>query len=327
MKQRLLARRSDEEGAVAIVVAVSMILIAVIAALVLDIGMARLDRTSNTLTADAAVAGGLQTMYSEANPKPWRAVCTALAYVRANGPEMSTVTGSYEDGNGSVVASPCRNVSLQDRTCLPGTLSTWARWEGASGDGAITVSIRSGYTLPDPAFPETAALTGDTDPADKGGCDQLAVIITEARAPGLGSVVSSSDTITQVRSVGRATQGATSVGSAIPALVLLEPRLCDALLTTGNSHVTVWGRGAVPGTIRADSTGSCTSSYVIASKNSSPGVRVKAAAAPTGTPRLSGSITTVATTRSSVGASSTCAETAALVCAATTGRSARSWTD
>ncbi len=328
-----MRRTRAETGAVAVVVSVSMALLAVTAALVLDFGIARLDRTSNKLTADASVMAGLQAMYdTEGERKSWRAVCTAISYLRANGPELTTATGTFTTGTGGAVGGdPCTTLGYQDLTCLPDDQSTWARWDGTAGDGRITIQIRSGYLMPDPAFTEDATLSADTGVADAAGCDQLAVIIRESRSPGLGALATDEDTVTTIRSVGRASSDGLS--DVVPALILLERTECNALqVGSGASYIEVYGSGAAPGTIHADSLGSgstCSSgsgSYVMRGKAAK---HIWAHAATSGSPRRPGLITTVASSgapgavpaRATDGASNTCAETLTGTCTAAVGGS------
>ncbi len=326
-----MRRTRAETGAVAIVVSVSMVLLAVTAALVLDFGIARLDRTSNKLTADASVMAGLQAMYdTEGERKSWRAVCTAISYLRANGPELTTATGTFTTGGGGAVGGdPCTTTGYQDLTCLPDDQSTWARWDGTAGDGRIAIQIRSGYLLPDPAFTEDAALSADTGVADAAGCDQLAVIIRESRSPGLGALATDEDTVTTIRSVGRASSDGMS--DVVPALILLERTECNALqVGSSASFIEVYGSGSAPGTIHADSLGSgstCTSGsggYVMHGKAAK---HIWAHAATSGSPRRPGLISTVASSsapgavpaRATDGAANTCAETLTGTCSAAVG--------
>ncbi len=258
--------------------------------------------------------------------KPWRAVCTALEYLKANGPELTNITGSFTNGAGGAVTNPCANLTLLNQTCVPTPAdpshATWARWDTTLG-ATINVQIRSGYALPDPAFPEDQALVGDNGGASDAGCDQLAIIIRESRSPGLGSLASDEDMVTEVRSVGRASP-ATS-GQLIPALLLLERTGCNVLTVGGNpSVIDVRGTGIAPGSIHVDSDATTCSSgdKIIMGRFAR---HVVARPADLGTPRLPGLITTVAglgtlAAMATDGSTNTCAETAALACNAATGR-------
>ena len=325
--QRRLSRRNrSAEGVVAVIMAISVTVLTVCTALVLDFGIARLDRTSNKLSADAAVSAGLQSMYGvDDERKPWRAVCTALEYLKANSPGLTNITGSFTNGAGGAVSNPCANLTLLNQTCVPTPAdpshATWARWDTTVG-ATINVQIRSGYALPDPAFPEDQALVGDNGGASDAGCDQLAIIVREARSPGLGSLASDEDMVTEVRSVGRASP-ATS-GQLIPALLLLERTGCNVLTIGGNPRSSTSG---APASHPAASTSTATPPPVPRRQDHHGQVRQACRRTPgrpghTAPSRL---ITTVAglgilAAMATDGSTNTCAETAALACNAATGR-------
>lgn len=91
------------------------------------------------------------------------------------------MTGSYKSGSGGGIAGdPCLTGSpLQTLQCLPSQPSTWARYTGSADSGRINVEVKSGYVLPDPTFADDTVLAADTGGTDAGGCDQLAVVVTE----------------------------------------------------------------------------------------------------------------------------------------------------
>src|SRR3954464_14634422 len=82
---RARSRRRDEQGAVAIIVAISVTFMAVAAGMVLDFGLVRIDRQIDKSAADAAVTAGLHALKAgDDKPRPFRGVCTALRYLQAN---------------------------------------------------------------------------------------------------------------------------------------------------------------------------------------------------------------------------------------------------
>lgn len=327
-------RPRGEHGAVAVIMAAGLTAILVAGAFVLDFGIARVDRTSNKLTADAAALAGLGSLSDQDDTRrPWRAVCTAVSYLKANDDDLTSGSSeSWRRGNGTTVSAPCSTPSVYDSLCVPDGENTshasWARYDATSADGRVVVTISSGYQTPDPAFPEDAAAASDSGSATEGGCDQLAVIITESRSPGLGSLAVDGDIVTRIRSVGRAVPN--QLSEHVPALILLERNACDALTVGSNvSFIEVFGSGSAPGSIHADSLGNgsnCTSDATVIDGKFSKHIWAHAAAS--GSPRRPGSITVVASSgapgavpaRATDGAANTCAETVTATCAAATGR-------
>lgn len=265
-------RRSDERGAIAIIVAISMVAVLVAIGMALDFGLVRVDRQVDKSAADAATFAGLEGLDSgDGNAHPYKGICTAIRYLNQNNARFSGVSdasGTWTDGAGGAVGGPvCSNTALLSSICAAGNLSTWARftWTGTFQGTALTVKIQSGYALPDPAFDEDTLPAAVSDADDyAGGCDQLAVIVTQNRKPGFGSLATSGQLSSTIRSVGRVTS---VPGGAAPAMLLLKRTGCPILQTgsnSGGSHVYVLGALSTnglsqPGTIHADSDGtSCT---------------------------------------------------------------------
>ena len=296
-------RQRDDSGAVALLAALCMVAMLGVAALVLDFGIAHVDRTSNKASADAAVLAGARDLSGDdLERKPWRGVCSALAYLKANGTQLGTLTGSYSNGLGAPVTDPCTTPGpLQLVTCSPGNLSTYARWDG-TGDSGVTVQIRSGYVLPappgDPFHGVDLAAANDSGTASDAGCDHIAVSITRSRAPGLGKLAGEQNLVTNTRSVGRVTAGIED--NQAVALLLLERSNCLVLDVNGNGpFIKVVGFGASPGIIHSDSLGngsSCTSQSKIFNGNTTiPGISALKATIPAAG-GLPGLITTPALT-------------------------------
>ena len=262
-------RERDERGAVAIVVAMSLTGLLVITAMVLDFGLLRIDRQIDRSAADAATLAGLHGLNTgDGTPHPYVGVCTAVRYLKANSDRFAGISESagWSNGLGAGTGDGCNTIALRNITCKPGDKSSWAKWHWAGTvDGVgLDVTIESGYDLTLTANQWTedslSATTGDTgDPAYQ-GCDHLAVTITQSREPGLGSLATSSDLETDIRSVGRV-KGVP--GDNAPAMLLLRRTGCPVLRTGssgGSSFVHVEGAVAPngktqPGTIHADSDG------------------------------------------------------------------------
>jgi len=318
--------RRNERGAVAIVVAFSTLAILVVAAMVVDFGLVRVDRQVDKSAADAAAIAGLQGLNGgDAEPRPFVGVCTALRYLAANNDRFSGMTsasGVWTDGNGVAAIDGCTDSSASSLLCVSSavTPSSWARftWSGTYDSQPLTVVIQSGYELTTSSgFSEDSLTTAAADNDDGGnGCNQLSVTVTQSRDPGLGSLATSSDLTTTVRSVGRV---ARDTGGYAPAMLLLRRTGCPALeIGSGGSgsgsYVHVEGRVSTnglsqPGTIHADTDGSDCSgssgSWVFYGKSAVSNVSgggIMALAAPTvadtsvADPTKPGSITSVAGT-------------------------------
>jgi len=252
--RRLLTnrRRTDQRGAVAVIVAVAMSSLLIAGGIVLDFGVVRMDRQMNKLAADDAVTAGLRAadggtgeVYTDL------AVCGALDYLKANRSRLS-----------GLPAGLCAAPDPQ-KACAPGDSTTASSYYGttSSGGTSFEVWIKSPYSVTDTStgggFPEEAlgTLASDQGDAAKSGCDQVGVIVKELTPPGLGRLVTSTPIASRIRSVGRV---ATGNGDIAPALLLLERTKCS-VLTVGSggapSAIRVYGSGTTPGSIHADSSG------------------------------------------------------------------------
>ena len=254
-------RKRDERGAVAILVSVISIAMCVSAAMVLDFGVARLDRQKNKSVADTAVAAGLRGLDTGGNGKvySYHGVCQALAFLKSNEPALSSLTWSS-----------CSDVTKLERICDPSDTATHATFSGTVN--GISVEISNPYNLAASGWPEEALTTlADDQPDAADVCNYLAVVIRQTRSPVLGSLVTDSSMTTAVRSVGRVQPGERAEEGV--ALVLLERTTCRALHVEGTSaKLHVFGNGTAPGLIHADSKGtdptSCTSDNEIINVNS-----------------------------------------------------------
>jgi hypothetical protein len=253
------AGRSDDAGAVAILVAISMTAILLVVAMVIDFGIVRLDRTINKASADAAAAAGVRSLESgDGRARGWAGACTALAYLRVNNPEYGDLVPTWQTGlNAPVTGDPCAPGSAYlDQGCERDDRNTWAVMTGSAAEGRLQVEIRSGYVLSQGGFSEESldALVSDTGDPVQGGCDHLAVIVQETKQPAMGSIVSVDELVTRVRSVARVTIG--DQGQAVVALVLLERETCPTLSFDGSTVNFVSGGYLTrPGMIHSDSRG------------------------------------------------------------------------
>jgi hypothetical protein len=253
------ARRRDERGAIAILMALSLTVLLVGAGLVLDFGLARYEKEINKSASDAAAMAGIQGLDpGDGLYHPWRGICSALAYLQANNPAFSELTGSYQNGAGAGIPGHCAGSEIpNDTACVANTPTTWGWFDGTTPGGKISVEIRSGYSMPDARFSDDTALAADTGEVAKGGCDQLAVIVTRSDEPGLGSLATESDLTTRVRSVARRSPNSEQSGPV--ALLLLERHNCLTLAAgSQNTYFNIMGNGIAAGSIHSDSLGDYT---------------------------------------------------------------------
>ena len=250
-------RGEGERGAILVLFALLMVSLLGVAGLVLDFGLVRADRRQNKSAADLAVAAGMRTLEFGGYPAPFRGVCEAVKFLKANQPELVSMTGEYVRGDGTTIASsdPCTTSAPEwYELCIPNADSTWAWFRGTADGGRIAVDVKNGYRLNDGGFSDETLVSGDVGDPDLGNCDHLAVIVREKQNAGFGKVVSQGELASRTRSVGRITQSVNS--TAVIALLLLERHDCETLTFSGtNSAVFVQGYGTHPGIIHSDSIG------------------------------------------------------------------------
>jgi Tfp pilus assembly protein PilX len=259
-------RGSEEQGATLILFSLILVSLLGTAGLVVDIGLVRTDRRHNKSASDVAVAAGLRSLELGGNPAPFRGVCEAVKFLKANQAELAGMTGTYTNGDsppgntnatGAIISGdPCSTSAPEwYQLCAPNTKSTWAWYHGTADGGRLAVDVKSGYELSDGAFTEESLVSGDSGDTDLGNCDHLAVIVSESQTPGLGKVLYGGTLKSRVRSVGRVTQSVDE--TAVIALLLLERDDCNVLTFNGtNSALSVQGNGTHSGIIHADSIGS-----------------------------------------------------------------------
>jgi hypothetical protein len=269
MRRLAHRRQRDERGAIAIIVALSLVILMVVAGMVLDFGLVRIDRQVNKSAADSATLAGLYAVDTgDGTSHPYLGVCTAVRYLKQNNDRFSSIneTTGWTDGLGAATGNGCSSLALRNVTCKPTDKSTWAKfqWSGTWQGMPLKVVVESGYDLTTNKWDEDGlpASSGDTGDAAQHGCDNLAVTITQSRHPGFGSIATSSDLVTAIRTVGRVKP---VPGKSAPALLLLQRSGCP-VLRAGNSgggsgtfiHVlgVVTSHGtSQPGTIHSDSDG------------------------------------------------------------------------
>jgi hypothetical protein len=257
LRARIRECADDERGAVLVLGAFVLVMLLLIAGLVVDVALVRTDRQQNKSAADVAVTAGLRNLELGGYPAPFRGVCEALKFLQANSSEMAGLTGSITWGNGTAVTGdPCSTTSTYwQHLCVPNTPSSWAKYSGTAQGGRITVEIWNGYDLTsDGGFNDEPPGGVDDGESPLGGCDNLAVIISESEQPSFARAAFGGMMGSRIRTVGRITQ--TWDVRAVVALLLLERNDCDSLTFNGtNAAVEVMGFGTHPGIIHSDSIG------------------------------------------------------------------------
>jgi hypothetical protein len=261
--------RRDERGAIAVIIALSMVLILVAAAMVMDFGLVRVDRQIDKSAADSATLAGLHALNTgDGAAHPYVGVCTAVRYLKSNDRRFSGISDAtgWTTGLDAASSNGCTDLTLRNQKCVPTNKSTWAKfhWTGTSRGMSLEVTIESGYVVAGSGYAEESlpATSGDTGDATQRGCDQLAVTIKQSRKPGLGSLATDSNLVTTIRSVGRVHP---VPGKSAPALLLLQRTGCPVLRagnSGGGSGTFIHVLGALtshgtsqPGTIHSDSDG------------------------------------------------------------------------
>lgn len=260
MSGRRTRSLGSEQGAVAIIMALSMVALCVVGGMVVDLGLLRVDRQSDKAAADAAALAGVNGLVPDISTPtihPFAGVCQALHYLQANDPDFETPSSpTWYKGDGSPLGADGCSPSFASAVCTPGNASTWAKFTGVSSDGHTRVTIQSGYSLQNSGFSEDgdAVFNSDGDDPQQLGCDQLAVIMSVTRGTTLGSPAATTMGTT-LRSVARL---AIQSGDQAPALLLLEPNKCSVLVVGSSgggsgSLIHVNSSGTTAGTIHADS--------------------------------------------------------------------------
>ncbi len=275
----------------ALLVALLMTSLLVIASMVLDFGLVRLDRQQlKSYTDSAAMSGIAAGDAGTGSVYTYRAVCGALSYLQSS----HTLSGLPDD-----FCAPAALAANSGITCSD-VASTHAVYDKTvtQGGARYRVVIRSPYVLNAEGWNDEALATLAGDQSTVAGCDQIGVEVFEARTPGLGSLATSGALSFGVRSASRALVAGDD--ALAPALILLERTTCSAL-TVGSAgggsgtFVAVRGSGATPGSIHLDSNatgidcGSGSNQQLLQGKQSD-GIVAYGSVSPTGAPGVISSV-------------------------------------
>jgi hypothetical protein len=242
---RRLAARGDDAGAYAILYGVLILAMCGMAAIVVDLGALRQNRRQTRLASDAAVIAGARNLNLQgAKSNPQQACTDAWGYLATNlGFKVASVnTGctvfptSYTD--------PCSYTSPVAYS--PVTV----------GDYTITIT----WPVPDKSDlmkkpnVQPAAPVQEIDPNVDGKateiCTRIGVSVAQVSHPAFAGVFGVGDNTTITSSVGRSTLKPGGSGP-IAALNVLEPKNCDAIVTSGQGYIHVKATTDSAGVLRA----------------------------------------------------------------------------
>jgi hypothetical protein len=217
-----------------------------ITALVIDLGMLRMDRRANRAAADAAAVAGSAALGRGGN-SPAKACEQAMRYAEAS---LGTATGA--DNCAATFGGPV--------TCSDASTTATATESVEGRTIAVSWPIHDGDPLltdPDRERSPGSLVSQPTSGRDGDLCQRIAVQITQNRQLAFAVIWGWSDVTTQSHSVGLAEEGGR--GGSISPLIALEPTACNAL-RVDNATLTV--HPAVgdlnPGEISVDSDGTGT---------------------------------------------------------------------
>ena len=279
--------KADQAGAVIVIYAIMMTILLGVLALVIDLAQVRAERRLDKAMADSAVRAGLGILQAG----PWLGICRSENYLLDNSqrfnswdtnsqnfytmlpPSVTTIV--------SHVTNPCLSPPSPPQLCLPfGALNntSWGQMVATAAGGRFHIEVDSGYWMPDPRFPEDNGMS-DNGGLLMGGCDNLAVIITEQHPTLFSGVLGMKPITTVVRSVGRFSVDTS--GQYNPAVLLLEPHGCGVLTVSGSgTRLISQPYGDHPGIIQIDSAddqGGCASNQAVlngSSTNGGPSIMV-----------------------------------------------------
>jgi hypothetical protein len=246
----------EENGAALIISAVGVLVLALLAALALDLGALRNERSAGQKAVDAAATSAV---FDVGDNDPVAACETALAYMALNVPNAASFAGT----NCNVLPPTC------DATTPAATTS------GTAGEVTVTIT----YPVPDTSvYMDAGAIGAGTQTvvaADGEQCQRIAVAATIERETFFARMMGIDTQTTEVHAVAKVISGKDRQSTV--ALLLLERTECDVLTANGNGGISV---GSVvdpetgellPGQIALDTsaTESCGSAMITSGSNAS----------------------------------------------------------
>lgn len=205
--------RFDEGGAVLVIVSLSLVALLTVAALVLDLGMVRLNRSTSRVAADAAATAGA----IDASGGDGRAGCeTALDYLELNLPQVDILDGAN-----------CLSFPTTCDATTPAATTT-----GSDGNWVATVTypVPDDSPLLDPSAIGAGSQTVIGDDGDQ--CGRFGVSITSTHEYIFAPVIGFESQSTEVSAVARAEE---TFGDDVALnLLVLERYECGAMTASGS---------------------------------------------------------------------------------------------
>jgi hypothetical protein len=251
-------RAQGERGSVLLISCLFALTSILMVGLVVDLGQLRVDRRTNKAIADLAARAGV----SQLAAGPAAGVCKARDYLLSNAKgftasdltneSWSMVATSAFDPAPKSIANPCPSIAagVDVVPCVGDFPASWVKYKANASNGRFSVEIQTGYDLrTDSRYPEDA-LTKDV--GTQGGCDNIAVLLTEHQGASFSQDGGRTTKAVRVRSVGRL--NAEPSTNFVAALHLLERKNCNVLSMDGTDvRVIAKTNGTYPGTIQVDS--------------------------------------------------------------------------
>jgi len=147
--KKIIAKFKQEDGAVAIIMAVAMVVLLGFAALATDIGLVNVQRSRLQTACDAAAMAAVRKLPGS----PTEATATAKEYVVKNGFAQNDITVTFENSNQKIIITGSKQMatlfgSVLGRNQLNYTCTSAAASSGTSLGAAFNYLIYSGNTYP-----------------------------------------------------------------------------------------------------------------------------------------------------------------------------------
>lgn len=275
----LRPRATDDRGAYAVLYAALVVLLVGMVAIVIDLGLLRMDRRTNRAAADSAALAGSSAL-GRAGSNPVGACQKAMDYVEADLGVNSTADDCATVFAGSSVTL-CTAGNPLTATEVIGGRQIRVTWP---------IPDTSPLLDPDQEYWPGGDVSQLKSTKDGGACQRIAVEILHSRDTVFAAIWGIFDGTTNSRSVGLAAD--TGRGGSVSPLVVLDEHACNALVANGGASAIVepTADGLNPGEISVDSDGTgaadpqgnCNGSKTVIS--ASGGGEIKAHGTPSGIP-------------------------------------------
>lgn len=231
--------RQEERGAILLLTALIMMALLGVASLVTDLGAMRVMRRSNQTLVDLAALAAGDAIGEDAGPNGPAACEEAVRSLRANAPELATLS------------VPCSSLPYP---CTATTAS--AMVERVAGSYVVQIT----HPVPNAAISDPR-VSGGLRADDGEPCERLQVNLRRTRDSIFAGTLGRSELSVSASSVVRQVA---AKNRRVPSLWLLDPYGCDVLSVQGGAKVTV-GTATRGGLISVDSDGSTCSgnSYTV----------------------------------------------------------------